>query len=124
MMIVNSQLLSKKVRRKARLAEEQQWHCVWCNQIMRLEFGWRNSATFEHLIPKNNKGTANTENIKISCQRCNRLRGLMPVDEFISIAIKLPPDITYLFSKKLREHRPYTKNYEVIEEDYNKLQIW
>lgn len=72
--------------RRIKLANKNQWHCYWCNHGMCPEFGFQNSATIEHLVPRSLGGSDRIDNLQSACARCNRIRGIQDHDEFMQIA--------------------------------------
>lgn len=89
-----SQLLPIPVpnNRRIKLANRNQWRCYWCNHGMRPEFGFQNSATIEHLLPRSQGGSNKVDNLQAACARCNRARGVQDHDEFMQIAKTFPRD--------------------------------
>lgn len=78
--------------RRIKLANRAQWKCYWCNHGMRPEFGFQNSATIEHLLPRSHGGSNRVDNLQSACARCNRIRGVQDHDEFMQIAKAFPRD--------------------------------
>lgn len=73
----------EKLRRK--LFEEQDGLCWLCNEPMTLERGDyenpnRRFASFDHVIPKHNGGTAYYTNLKLAHRSCNSIRGHKIID--------------------------------------------
>lgn len=89
-----SQLLPIPVpnNRRIKLANRNQWRCYWCNHGMRPEFGFQNSATIEHLLPRSQGGSNKVDNLQSACARCNRTRGIQDHDEFMLTAKTFPKD--------------------------------
>lgn len=59
---------------------------------MRRELGYQNSATIEHLVPKSKGGPDSIWNLAAACCRCNRRRGVTPMEEFELLAKKFAVD--------------------------------
>jgi hypothetical protein len=78
--------------RRIKLANRNQWRCYWCNHGMRPEFGFQNSATIEHLLPRSLGGSNRVDNLQSACARCNRTRGIQNHDEFLLTAKTFPRD--------------------------------
>lgn len=87
-MITADPMVPPKVQntRRIKLANRAQWKCYWCNHGMRPEFGFQNSVTVEHLLPRSQGGGNSVSNLQAACARCNRIRGVQDHDEFMQIA--------------------------------------
>jgi hypothetical protein len=79
-------------KQRIKLAERSDMQCYWCDQKVRKETGWQNSATIEHLIPSSQGGSNRLVNLVCACHRCNRLRGTQDVDSFKALAVSFEPD--------------------------------
>lgn len=71
-----------RMRPREKLAARAGFVCFWCNQPTRLEMGYQNSATVEHLIPKSRGGSDSMSNLRSACYRCNTARGNTCSQEF------------------------------------------
>lgn len=78
--------------KRIKVARRYGWSCWWCNQKLRKEYGWQDSATIEHLVPRSQGGPGEMWNLAASCYRCNLARGTMNMDEFAVIARNYGPD--------------------------------
>ena len=63
----------RSARRVAELIDRDGPACAWCG----LE-PWPGTATVDHVCPKSKGGTGETENLVLSCARCNRARRSRP----------------------------------------------
>ncbi len=89
------------------LWEEQDGLCYYCNKPMRLTYGYPDSMTRDHRIPKS-KGLRLLNNIVLACYRCNQQK-----------ADTVPTDLVdYLDPKK---SIPHSGRFELIP---NKGWIW
>lgn len=86
--------MSHHVRIKLReyLAISQNWKCHWCNQSMISAYGFQDSTTIEHIIPRSQGGTNYEINLKAACYRCNNVRGAEDVITFAGRARDFPID--------------------------------
>jgi hypothetical protein len=75
---------SKWVYLRTRLAEAQNWKCCFCGCVMTELRNKGNSATVEHVIPKDFGGTDDAENLVASCNYCNNKRGTVDAYTFTS----------------------------------------
>jgi len=57
------------------LSEAQNHRCPYCGCAMRLEHGWPDSATIDHVVPKCRGGNNSPLNLVAACARCNSSRG-------------------------------------------------
>ena len=73
---------------------------------MVLDFGYNNSITHEHLVPKSKGGKNGISNFKGACYRCNQMRGDMDADDFNLIAQDLESDTNAIVTGKTRAERP------------------
>lgn len=78
--------------KRIKVARRYGWACWWCNQQLRREFGWQNSATIEHLVPRSQGGPGEMWNLAAACHRCNLARGTMGMEEFAMVARHYEPD--------------------------------
>lgn len=78
--------------KRVKVAKRYGWQCWWCNQRLRKEYGWQNSATIEHLVPRSRGGTGEMWNLAAACHRCNLARGTMDMEEFAMVARHHEPD--------------------------------
>ena len=70
--------MSKQMSKKQKDAKKRELanvlgfgsRCFWCACCSPLE-----QLTLDHLFPKSKGGTNNTENLRLSCFRCNNSRG-------------------------------------------------
>jgi hypothetical protein len=69
---------------KNRLAESG-WRCFWCGKpvIDTDEPEGENKAVPDHFIPISKGGPDVVENVNVSCQPCNRIRGNKSFEEFM-----------------------------------------
>lgn len=74
------------------ICEEAGINCHWCRQHMRLEQGFMNSATIEHMIPQSHGGGNERWNLVIACYRCNSIRSDKDADLFEIEARRFQPD--------------------------------
>jgi 5-methylcytosine-specific restriction endonuclease McrA len=74
------------------IAEDHGWSCHWCGQGMRMETGYMNTVTIEHMIPRCQGGTNHRWNLAAACHRCNSVRRHTSMDEFEIISKRLGPD--------------------------------
>lgn len=74
------------------ICEEAGTDCHWCQQHMRFEQGFMNSATIEHMIPQSRGGSNERWNLVIACYRCNSVRADKDADLFEIEAKRLKPD--------------------------------
>lgn len=58
--------------------------CAYCQCEMRLEPGYSNSATVDHVVPQSQGGAHNHANTALVCLICNVMRGDMSVEAFLS----------------------------------------
>lgn len=71
----------KKVRKLRTLKRRVEWYqlgqrrCHCCGLQLNWAQGHKNSATVEHLVPASYGGTYHSENIIITCSKCNERRG-------------------------------------------------
>ena len=69
---------------------QQQPNCIFCRQIMEYPVSRQNptprTATREHIILKSKNGPNDEENIKLSCARCNNIRGNTSYEVFYAFA--------------------------------------
>lgn len=76
----------KRADEKRQMYLQQRGLCCLCDQMMSLmHHGNRlvsHSATREHLKPRSHGGTDAKTNVKLSCHRCNKMRGVMDFMEF------------------------------------------
>jgi hypothetical protein len=78
--------------KRIKLARRAQWRCMWCDQSMREELGFQNSATVEHIVPASMGGPTHMHNMGSACMRCNQMRGTQDADSFKHMAASLEPD--------------------------------
>lgn len=84
--------VGKDANTRIRVAERAGWKCFWCDQSVRMDMGWQNSATIEHVLPKSQGGTNKLSNLTCACYRCNRLRRTQSVDKFRHQAVQFGAD--------------------------------
>lgn len=73
---------SQWVYLRTRLAEAQNWKCCFCGCVMTELRNKSNSATVEHVTPKDFGGTDDPENLVASCYHCNNKRGTLDAYTF------------------------------------------
>lgn len=76
-------LTAKKVYKRTRLAEAQNWKCCWCGCKMVPEPMQCNSVTVEHILPRSQGGSNEMDNLAAACHRCNNKRGTLTIDDFM-----------------------------------------
>jgi 5-methylcytosine-specific restriction endonuclease McrA len=59
-----------------------QHHCSYCGRKLRFK-----QATVDHIIPLSRGGKTCYDNLCIACQRCNNLKGDLPMEAFESLLI-------------------------------------
>jgi CRISPR/Cas system Type II protein with McrA/HNH and RuvC-like nuclease domain len=70
-------------RRLVRLYDHQDGRCFYCDCKMYLHHrhpsktNKKKMATIEHIVPASQGGTTRLSNVVISCNRCNRIRGVV-----------------------------------------------
>ena len=79
---------AKKVYKRTRLAEAQNWRCCWCGTDTIPEPNKRNSVTLEHILPKSQGGSDEMDNLAAACAHCNSRRGTKHLQEFLAILAK------------------------------------
>ena len=104
--------MSVTARRRRRLAEMCGWRCHWCEQPTRLESGWMNTATTEHMVPVSQGGTNEPWNITSACRRCNGTRGSMDMHEFELMARRFTPDARSVAEYELACRRKRRSDYK------------
>lgn len=62
-------------RRKDALFQRDGANCCWCGRRLTRKRGWKNTATFEHMVPKALGGANSLANLKLACAECNNKRG-------------------------------------------------
>ena len=74
----------KPLEWRNRLAESG-WRCFWCGKpvIDCAEPEAENKAVPDHFIPLSKGGPDVVENVNVSCQPCNRIRGNKSFEEFM-----------------------------------------
>lgn len=80
------------MRLKIEIATLQEWKCHWCSQPMISQYGFRNTATVEHMIPRCEGGSNERHNLTAACYRCNNDRGSQNATRFAEFAKNLPID--------------------------------
>lgn len=72
----NANGATRSLRRKAQIAERDQWVCQLClqdvDQRLRAPHPW--SATVDHVIPKSEGGTMRLDNLQLAHRVCNQQR--------------------------------------------------
>lgn len=67
-----------------RTVRYQMWrnnpHCHYCN--VKLDF---DKSTLDHKIPKSKCGTDFDDNLVLSCEECNLIKGSMPYSNFVEM---------------------------------------
>lgn len=80
------------IRRKSmvvKLFEKQGGKCHYCGGKMRLAYGYQNSVTRDHIIPRSAGGPTTAFNLVGACYRCNQEKGSLPYEVFVSnLALK------------------------------------
>lgn len=76
----------RKIKWRALICEEAGGRCHWCNQELRAEQGFMDSATIEHMIPQSKGGGNERWNLAAACHRCNTIRRDIDADTFAVIA--------------------------------------
>lgn len=73
---------------RARLFAEQNGRCYLCGRLMTLQRKIKKNggiskgfATFDHVVPRKNGGTAYFTNIKLAHRKCNNRRGAKPIEQ-------------------------------------------
>lgn len=74
---------ARKVYKRTRLAEAQNWHCCWCGTEMIPEPNKHNSVTVEHILPRSQGGSDEMENLAAACLHCNNKRGTSGIEDFM-----------------------------------------
>ena len=92
-----------KVQRRIKVADRFNWQCYWCGQGLQHEFGYLNSATIEHLLPRSQGGKNGMYNLAAACYRCNNVRGDTSQEEFAMTAREFAPDTRNV--KQVRQER-------------------
>lgn len=76
-------------RRKRKLYLAQKGKCCFCEKKMyacsALPHPIGQLATFEHVHPRSSGGRDTLNNLKISCYRCNKIRGCLDYDLFAAV---------------------------------------
>jgi len=113
--------ISHNVYIRCRLAEAQNWRCCWCGCHTTPLRDAANSATTEHIIPRSLGGSDDSENLAMSCNRCNNARGNASVEDFIN---KKPRQCNTaeegITRKEIRDaanHRRHMKRGEIFEKN-------
>jgi 5-methylcytosine-specific restriction endonuclease McrA len=63
--------------------------CSYCGKKLTFR-----EATVDHIIPQDSGGQTCYSNLTLACQRCNCLKGNLPLDEFERVLIRrriIPP---------------------------------
>lgn len=85
----------------------QNGKCGYCKCDMRLQFGYPDSVSRDHIIPISEGGPDTDANLIGACSLCNERKGSMPVADFLKLlgrpvpARDVQPGATWAF----REHR-------------------
>ena len=75
--------IEHKIWIRTRLSESQNHRCAWCG-IRNTEIrDKKSSSTIEHVIPRSKGGSDDYDNLVMACEKCNKKRGVMDVDDFI-----------------------------------------
>ncbi len=77
---------------RAAIAEDHGWQCHWCSQEMRIETGYMNTVTIEHMVPRCQGGPNQRWNLAAACHRCNSIRRHESMDEFEIVSQRFQPD--------------------------------
>ena len=87
--------MSSKKNNKCGLLEAQNHRCCYCHSIFQDHPESPRYATFEHVIPRKNKGTNKWSNLVIACALCNSLRDHlnMSAEDFYDWVQKNPQKI-------------------------------
>lgn len=77
---------TKREAERTRLFALQNGRCHLCGRLMTLKrLNSRNPgkgfATFDHVVPRKNGGTAYFTNIKLAHRKCNNQRGDKPIEQ-------------------------------------------
>ncbi|HUB09862.1 MAG TPA: HNH endonuclease [Myxococcales bacterium] len=72
-------------RLKLALSRRDGAWCCFCGDSLPLR-----EATLEHVIPFAHGGSDGAENLRLSCLRCNRERGVRPFWEYAALAARRP----------------------------------
>jgi 5-methylcytosine-specific restriction endonuclease McrA len=94
------------------ICEEIGHDCHWCKQEMRLDQGFMNSATFEHMIPQSQGGSNERWNLVIACYRCNSMRADKDADVFEIEAKRFRPDTRTVAEAAIINKRERKRRYK------------
>lgn len=82
---------SKRKRRiRQRMYKRQKGLCWICGEKMAISVtshGKGKYASFDHIIPKSEGGTNEQTNLRLAHQRCNNLRGTIPVVNVLALQV-------------------------------------
>lgn len=77
--------LSSKAKRALiiELFIQQKCLCLYCKKPMSLQFGFKNSATLDHLVPRYCNGTNAKSNFGLACYSCNQDKANLTYNEYM-----------------------------------------
>lgn len=79
---VKSRLYRKKIdgysfRTKRKIYRQANGHCAYCGKHVS-----HTKATLDHILPFSKGGRYHQENLRLSCQACNNLKGNLTMEQF------------------------------------------